>query len=256
VTPARAEVTWLGHATVLLDVAGARVLTDPVLRPRVGHLVRHAPPAALPGDLDAVLVSHLHRDHLDLPTLRGLPAGTRVIGPHGTAAALRRRSPALNVTEVGWGDERELAAGVTVRATPARHDSRRSPLSRERGEALGFVVAGAAVRIYFAGDTDLFAGMARIGDPPGLDVALLPVWGWGGRLGPGHMNPDEAAQAAAMLRPAIAVPIHWGTFLPYGAAKSHAHLLRAPGDVFVERMAHWAPEVRVVVLAPGESLEL
>jgi L-ascorbate metabolism protein UlaG (beta-lactamase superfamily) len=121
-------------------------------------------------------------------------------------------------------------------------------------QALGFVVEGGA-RVYFAGDTDLFDGMARIG-ADALDVALLPVWGWGLRIGPGHLDPERAARAAARLRPRIAVPIHWGTFLPVGLRRRHGHLLRTPGRAFAEQMATWAPEVRAAVLAPGESLEL
>ena len=78
----------------------------------------------------------------------------------------------------------------------------------------------------------------------------------GTRLGPGHMDPDQAAQAAALVRPEVAVPVHWGTFLPYGAHHRHGRLLHVPGTVFAERVAVHAPDVRVVVLAPGESQPL
>jgi L-ascorbate metabolism protein UlaG (beta-lactamase superfamily) len=249
-----AELTWLGHATVLVEIAGARLLTDPVLRPRVGHLVRHVHAPELPGDLDAVLVSHLHRDHLDRASLRGLPAGTRVVGPRGTAAVLRRRRPELDVVEVDCGDEVRIG-DVTARATPARHDGRRHPLARERGTALGFLVSDARTRVYFAGDTDLFAGMERIG-ADGLDAALLPVWGWGPKLGPGHLDPEGAAHATALLRPDLVVPIHWGTYLPAGLHRRHGGLLHTPAQEFAEAAARLAPGVRVAVLRPGEALGL
>jgi L-ascorbate metabolism protein UlaG (beta-lactamase superfamily) len=247
-----ARVTWLGHATVLVDLGGARVLTDPVLRRRVAHLRRHAPVPALPRDLDAVLVSHLHYDHADVPTLRRIGAHVPLVAPHGTARSLRRTS--AGVREVAVGDVVDVGEDASVRAVPARHDGRRRPGGARR-DALGFVLEGAGRRIYFAGDTDLFSGMSAIGDG-GLDVALLPVWGWGPKLGPGHLDPERAAQAAALLRPRIAVPIHHGTYLPTGLGRSHRHLLHAPAAEFEARAREQAPEVEVRQLAPGASLDL
>ena len=155
--------------------------------------------------------------------------------------------------EVTVGDVAEITSGVHVRAVPARHDSRRG-LTGGPSEALGFVIDGGA-RVYFAGDTDLFDGMERIG-ADGLDVALLPVWGWGPRIGPGHLDPERAARAAARLRPHIAVPIHWGTFLPAGMRRRHGHLLRTPGPAFAAHAAELAPDVRTAVIAPGETLDV
>ena len=84
----------------------------------------------------------------------------------------------------------------------------------------------------------------------------MPIWGWGTRLGPGHMDPEQAARAIALLRPAIAVPIHWGTFLPWRADRTHAQLLVEPARAFAEHAARLAPGVRVQVPAPGEWLAL
>jgi L-ascorbate metabolism protein UlaG (beta-lactamase superfamily) len=246
------RLTWLGHATVLIELSGARVLTDPVLRGRVAHLRRHAPLPHLPPDLDAVLLSHLHHDHADWPTLRRLPGDVPTIAPRGAARALRRVGR-TDVREVTVGDVVEVA-GVRVRAVPARHDGRRWPIRGFSAEALGFVVER-DFRVYFAGDTDLFDGMEHLADDP-LDVALLPVWGWGTHIGAGHLDPDGAAQAAARLRPRIAVPIHWGTYFPIGRARRHGDLLRTPGPAFAARMATLAPAVRTVVLAPGDILDL
>jgi L-ascorbate metabolism protein UlaG (beta-lactamase superfamily) len=247
------RLTWLGHATVLIDFSGTRVLTDPVLRRRVAHLVRQGSVPRVRAGLDAVLLSHLHRDHADVPTLRRIDPHVPVIGPRGTRAALRH-ARRTDVREVTVGDVVQITPDVRVRAVPARHDGRRSPVGGAAAEALGFVVEGGP-RVYFAGDTDLFDGMARIG-AEALDVALLPVWGWGARIGPGHLDPERAALAAARLRPRVAVPIHWGTFLPVGLRRSHGDLLRTPGRAFAARVAELAPGVRTAVLAPGEALDL
>jgi L-ascorbate metabolism protein UlaG (beta-lactamase superfamily) len=122
-----------------------------------------------------------------------------------------------------------------------------------RAGAVGFVVEGKR-RVYFAGDTELFPGMADLAEA--LDVALVPVSGWGPSLGAGHMDPAQAAEAIAMLRPRLGVPIHWGTFLPLGLGRRHAHLLHDPPREFAAHVATLAPATRVAILAPGSSLEL
>ncbi len=240
------RITWLGHAMVLLEVSGTRLVTDPVLRRRIGHLRRHVAVPAAPGQLDAVLLSHVHRDHMDLPSLRRFDERAMLIVPRGAGRSLR--SLRREVIELAPG-EHVVVNGVRVDAVPAVHDARRSPLSRTVG-AVGYVVDE---RVYFAGDTECYAAMADLAP---LDCALLPVWGWGLSLGPGHMNPGEAAEAAALLRPAVAVPIHWGTFLPIWAAGRHLHLLRDPPRRFAARAAELAPATRVEILPPGGSLPL
>ena len=111
----------------------------------------------------------------------------------------------------------------------------------------------AGPRVYFAGDTEVFDSMAGLGAP---DVALLPVWGWGPSLGPGHMDPEQAAEAAALIGPAVAVPIHWGTYLPFGLERRHGHLLRDPPHRFAGEVARLAPDTRVEILRPGQELAL
>ena len=231
-----ATITWLGHSTVLIETAGVRVLTDPVLRKRVMHMVRQVEVPAPPEQLDAVLLSHLHHDHADLPTLRGLPGVFEVFGPAGTA----RLVPGAR--ELDPGDEVTLGSAALV-ATEADHDARRLPWSPADG--LGFVLDG----VYFAGDTDLFDGMAEIG-ARGVDVALLPIWGWGPRLPPGHLDPVRAAQATRLLSPRVVIPIHWGTYLRAGMRRVD---LEAPARAFAEAVARTAPSCEVVVLRPGES---
>jgi L-ascorbate metabolism protein UlaG (beta-lactamase superfamily) len=249
---ATAHLTWIGHSTVVLDLDGVRLLTDPLLRARLGHLRRHgAPPApAVTDRIDAVLVSHVHLDHLDVRSLRRLDRETRVIAPVG-AGDLVRRIGFDRVDEVAPGDRLEVRDAV-VAAVPAVHDGRRRP----RGivaATLGFEVAGVS-RTYFAGDTALFDGMRALAGR--IDVALLPIWGWGPSLGPGHLDPAGAAQAAALVRPRIAVPIHWGTFFPAGLGRLRGRALVDPPREFARRVAALAPVVDVRVLAPGETLAL
>ena len=240
------KLTWLGHATVLVELDGARLLTDPVLRRRVAHLRRHAPQPGALGRLDAILLSHAHHDHLDLPTLRRLDASAPVVAAPGAARSLRRTGRVVH--RLAPGEEFEVH-GVRVGAVDAVHDGRRLPVGPDT-EAVGFVVAGSR-SVYFAGDTEVYDGMAALAGS--LDVALLPIWGWGPRLGPGHMDPRQAAEALVLLRPALVVPIHWGTYAPLAGPRGRKV---DPVGAFVANVAELAPEIRVAVLAPGESVDV
>lgn len=201
----------------------------------------------MPGRIDAVLLSHLHHDHLDLASLRLLQKGVRVLAPAG-AAAILRRAKLHDVEELVPGEIAELR-GIRIEATAAEHDERRLPFG-PRATPIGFLVRGDRP-IYFAGDTDLFAGMEKLRP---VDVALLPVAGWGPKLGPGHMNAERAARAAELLRPQTAVPIHWGTLHP--SWRSLGHWFSDPPNAFATKVEELAPDVDVRVLAPGESLKL
>ncbi|HKP22108.1 MAG TPA: MBL fold metallo-hydrolase [Thermoleophilaceae bacterium] len=241
---ATCRITYVGHATLLIEIGSARLLTDPVLRSRMAHLRRHARAPAPLGDVDAVLVSHLHGDHLDLPSLRLLEGRPRVIAPRGAGPFLRRAG--VEVHELEAGESTDIAA-VEIRAVHALHDPRRRPWLGPTAEPVGFMI-GARPSVYFAGDTDVFDAMAELGP---VDVALLPVAGWGPRLGPGHMNPERAARATALLRPHVAIPIHWGTFHP-AYARRGAWFSDPPLE-FAAQVAAVAPSVDVRVLMPGES---
>ena len=146
--------------------------------------------------------------------------------------------------------EAAAIGGLRVTATPAIHDGRRRPYG-PAAAAAGFIVEGART-VYFAGDTDLFEGMAELRGH--VDVALLPVWGWGPRLGPGHLDPERAAAAAAMIAPAVAIPIHWGTYAVGPPARRPADPQR-PAREFAEHVRRYAPDVEVRVLQPGEDME-
>ena len=241
---ATCRITYVGHATLLIEAGAARFLTDPVLRPRMAHLRRHGNTPAPPGRVDAVLISHLHGDHLDLPSLRLLDHPPPVIAPRGAGAFLKRAGLEVHELEVGESTE---VAGVEIRAVRALHDARRRPWLGPTADPLGFLI-GPRPSVYFAGDTDVFDAMAELAP---VDVALLPVAGWGPRLGPGHMTAERAARAAALLRPHVAIPIHWGTFHP-AYARRGAWFSDPPLE-FAAQVAVVAPSVDVRVLMPGES---
>ena len=245
------RIAFLGHATVLIELGGVRVLTDPLLRSRVAHLRRQAPPIpnSLFAQVDVVLISHLHHDHLDLPSLRLLGMDSALVVPRGAGSWLRRRG-FTEVTELSVGDGVNIA-GAQIVAVPAHHDGRR--LGGPSVEPLGYLVGDRRV-VYFAGDTERFAGMAKLA--PNLDVALLPVAGWGPTLGPGHMGPLDAARALTVMQPRVAIPVHWGSLLPVGLARRHRSRLGDPPHRFAEHAARLAPAVEVRILAPGDTTTL
>lgn len=249
-----AQINYIGHATVLVDIGQIRVLTDPLLRDRVFFLQRHGqnPSHAILGQRqpDVVLLSHMHYDHTDLPSLRMLPDTTTVIAPRGSGTYLQRWA-GIQVHEISAGDKIQIA-DVEITALPANHGSAFS-LPRPVTSCLSYVVRN-HLSVYFAGDTDLFEGMYDVGRDFDLDMALLPVWGYSYRLGPGHLTPATAAEALMRLRPRVAVPIHWGALRlpgPYALWQRADHMSLPPQD-FAAHAARLAPETEVRILQPGE----
>ena len=242
------RITYVGHSTVLVELDGLRLLTDPVLRGRVLHLVRRAS-SVEPGviaDIGLVLVSHMHPDHFDPPSLRMIDRHAELVVPRGAGRPAGRLG-FRRVTELSEG-ETLAAGGIEVAATHAEH--RPGRLLDKRSEAIGYTLTGSQ-RVYFAGDTDLFPGMGDLG--ANLDVALLPVWGWGPNLGPGHLDPGKAARSLELLQPRVAVPIHWGTLYRIGSRSSERELATGAPQAFAREAARIAPSVDVRVLGPGET---
>src|SRR4051794_13695219 len=246
------SLTYIGHATTLLRLDGESILTDPMLRTWLGPLRRQGVPPSpeLPNVPGVVLISHLHRDHLDLPSLRRVPAKTPVVLPRG-AGGWARRAGAERIHEVGPGETVSVGQ-IEVTAVGAEHDGPRAFWGAEI-EPLGYVIRGGGRAVYFAGDTDLFGEMSAL---PPLDLALLPVWGWGPSVGAGHLDPEAAARALGLLRPRLAVPIHWGTFYPAGLRRLRPEPLVRPPLEFARMAQDLAPEVDVRVLQPGSKTSL
>jgi L-ascorbate metabolism protein UlaG (beta-lactamase superfamily) len=247
-----ARIEYVGHATVFVDLDGVRLLTDPLLRTRVAHLRRSTPvnARALRG-LDAVLISHAHYDHLDLPSLEKLGKKIPVVVPRGLGGLLRKRK-FESVLEVEVGETFAIGE-LGIRAVHAEHDRSRGPFGVS-ADPLGYVISGSK-SVYFAGDTDLYDEMSELGP---VDVGLIPIWGWGPSLGRGgHLDPVRAAEAVARIRPGVVVPIHWGTYFPI-----HLGLTGRPGFVdvppleFAAALSENGAEARVEVLRPGESVDL
>jgi L-ascorbate metabolism protein UlaG (beta-lactamase superfamily) len=243
-------VRFLGHSTVAVEIDGVTLLTDPVLRPRIAHLKHHHSHLAetVPAP-DAVLISHLHQDHLDFPSLYQLGTDVRIIAPIGSHKLLRRHG--FRNIAVLEPNETVSVGTVEVRATVAEHSGFRPPFG-PHAACLGFLI-GARERIYFAGDTDLFGGMRDLAP---MRLALLPVWGWGPTLGKGHLNPETAARALNLLKPEMAIPIHWGSLFPIGLGRWRQRFLTVPPRDFASAAARIAPDVTVRILAPGEWLQL
>lgn len=247
------EIAWLGHATADIRMGGTRVLTDPVLRNRLAHLVRHDGIGELelrgPEDqVDVAVISHLHHDHLDLPSLRRLSPETLLVVPRGAAQLVTRHSPG-EIVEVSPDDDLRVG-NLKITAVPADHHPGRF-MSRVKAAPLGFVFEHDEQVVYFPGDTDLHPVMA---DLPAPDVALLPIWGWGRTLGTGHLDPGRAAEAAALLRAQSVLPVHWGTFAPIRVRRGPPEWLTRSSEVFNEALRRHSPETRLELVRPGPDL--
>ena len=217
-------VTWIGHATLLVQIDGATFLTDPIWSERASPLTWIGPKRLVaPGvDFDAlppidfVIVSHNHYDHLDLPTLRRLAdrdPGTLFLVPLGNGTLLREAGIS-NVEELDWGARRRVGE-LAVVCVPAQHWSARGLGDDRRALWSSWVVMGSARRFYFSGDTGYFAGFRSIGDAFGpFDVAALAIGAYMPEvmMRPHHLDPEEAVEAWSDLRAQRAVGIHFGTF--------------------------------------------
>lgn len=243
-----ATVTWVGHATVLVEADGVRVLTDPALTSRMVHLRRRHPAPDI-GPVDAVLVSHVHMDHLHLRSMQRLGRVPLLVVPSG-AEQLVSSVSAAEVRAVQSGDRLDVAPGVSVEVVHAEHGCRRGPHSRIVAQPVGYVLGVGSARIYFAGDTDLFAAMRDLGP---IDVALLPIWGWGPSLGEKHLDPLSAATATHWISPDRIVPIHWGTYSPLRARRGDPPWLDRPLDSFRSALTDEGIADRLLAIEPGGS---
>lgn len=219
----RVRITFVGHATTLVQLGGVNLLTDPVWSEKVGPWGALGPRRvrapgiaweALP-KIDAVVVSHAHYDHFDVETLRRLVArdGCPVYVGLGNAEFLTEQGIATG-HDLDWGQSAQVG-GVTIRAVPTQHWSNRSLYDSRRTLWAGFVFEGAGRRVYFGGDTGYGPHFAQTGEQLGpFDVALIPIGAYSPEwfMAPQHISPPQAVQAFRDLRAAAAIGIHWGTF--------------------------------------------
>jgi len=216
------RVTWIGWSSVLVEIDGRRVLTDPVWSERcspstlVGPKRFHPPPIALDDlpPIDVVVISHDHYDHLDMPTVRFLGArGTHFAVPLGIGAHLERWGiAAAQIHELDW-NETLAWNGLSLTATPARHYSGRNPRHQRETLWASWVVKGPQHRFFFSGDSGYSQNFRNIGAAYGpFDLALIKI----GASDPSwveiHMSPEQAVQAALDVHARVMLPVHWATF--------------------------------------------
>jgi len=263
------QITWLGHSSVVIDLDGVRLLTDPLLQRHAGLLRRRGdrPDQALWRDPDAVLLSHLHHDHAELSSMRLLAPVPVLTAPSSARWLVERGLGGVGLRNSDWfridpGSPGSLAvepaadaaltgSGVRVRLCPAVHGHR--PMPHRPNAANGHLVRGASACLWVAGDTSLYPGMLRLPELAGapVDVALVPVGGWGPRLSEGHMGPIAAARACALVGARFAVPVHWGTLHAPASTRLPPGWMDRAGDAFAAALAREAPDCQAVVLPPG-----
>jgi L-ascorbate metabolism protein UlaG (beta-lactamase superfamily) len=246
-----ARLTWIGHASWLVQLDGVSLLLDPVLGPRIFPFIGRNVPAALSAAelprIDATLVTHNHYDHLDAPSVRAV--GAPVLAGLGT----RRHLPRLAVSELGWWESHRVGE-VEVVFVPAQHWSRRRANDINRTLWGGFVIRGRQASVYHSGDTAYFEGFAEIGRRyPGMGAAMLPI----GAYDPGwfmerqHMNPEQAAQAFVDLGARRFLAMHWGTF-----KLTDEPLLEPPARLRAEWARRGLPPGACGIPAVGETVEV
>lgn len=251
------RATWLGHSTLLLEIGGRRILTDPVWGERASPLAGlgpkrfHSMPVALEAlpDLDLVIISHDHYDHLDHTTIRRLaPLRVPFVVPLGVGAHLEAWGiEPHRIIELDWWERFELPGGeVAVTATPAQHFSGRGLRSRNSTLWSSYVAESPRHRLFFGGDTGLMPGFANIRDRLGpFDLIALEVGAYHPAWGDIHMGPEKALEAHELLGGGPLLPIHWATF------DLSTHRWQEP----IETLARLGSGVEILTPRLGEPVE-
>ena len=248
-----ARACWIGHATWAFRLGGQLVVIDPVWSTTLSGVVRRLVPpgvalAEMPA-IDLVLVTHDHRDHMDLPTLAKLPDRATYIVPLGNGPRIKH----TNVIELDWWQTRQVGQ-LEITLVPARHWSMREPWNRNSTLWGGYVVRGPEGTVYHSGDTAWGDHFAEIGQRiTGIDWAMLPIGAYSPRwfMESQHVNPDEAIAGFEALGAKHMLAMHWGTFKLTD---------EATGEPRERTLARWAergmsPE-RLWILDVGETRPL
>jgi L-ascorbate metabolism protein UlaG (beta-lactamase superfamily) len=266
VTAGALRITMVGHSTLLVQIAGINVLTDPVWSQRVSPLSfagpsRVNPPGIRFEDLpkiDLVLVSHNHYDHMDTATLRRLVDvhDPRIVVPLGNERLVTEAAPKARVTAHDWNDEVGIGDGVSVHLVPVHHWSARGARDRRMALWCGFVVDTPDGKVFFAGDTGFHGGepyrhlQARHGS---VRAAILPIGAYEPRwfMKPQHQNPDEAVRGMLLSNAEFAVACHWGTF------QLTNEPITEPREKLAEALGrHGVDPDRFRALRPGETWDV
>jgi L-ascorbate metabolism protein UlaG (beta-lactamase superfamily) len=255
--PTGLRVTWLGHSTMLVELDGVRVLTDPVWGERssplswLGPRRWYAPPLRLEDlpPIDAVVISHDHYDHLDTPTILAMKDwDTLFIAPLGVGAHLAYWGvPEDRIVELDWWDRHTLGV-LEIVCTPARHASGRTLFDKDATLWAGYALLGPRHRVFFSGDTGLFPALTDIGEQLGpFDLTMIEVGAYGRAWPDWHLGPEQAVRAHRMVRGDAMLPVHWGLFdLAY-------HGWTEPIERV--RLAAGADGVPLLLPRPGQSVE-
>lgn len=248
------RITWMGHSSLIIEIDGKRILTDPVWGPRASFSSFVGPrrffPAPLPlvqlPELDVIILSHDHYDHLDYPTIKQLALGSvPIVCSVGVGPIIEKWGVSKSrITELDWGNTATIG-NLSLTATPARHFSGRGITNRNQTLWSSWVIKGNQHNIFFGADSGWFPGFKDIGDAYGpFDLTMLEIGAYGDGWPDIHMGPDHATNAHLALRGRVMMPIHWGTF------NLALHPWREP----VERFIQYADLKKITPFLPKPGL--
>jgi len=256
-TAGNLAVTWWGHSSVTLEIAGLRVATDPLLSRQLMHLRRASPvPPKAATVADVVLISHLHRDHLHLPSIHKFGADVPMVVPKGAAKAVRGLQ-GRRLVEVAPGETHDVG-GLRIEVLPARHDGRRDPLARGAAPAaLAFHMTASGRSCWYSGDTGVDEAVEAV-DP--VDLAIVAIGGCGPTLGDDHLSPEQAAGVVGRIGATWSLAVHYGTFWPMTMKRAHPRnyqrLFENPPAQFIKAIEEHGVTTEPLTPAFGERLDL